>query len=100
MVYVAFVLMKHENGGIGIFTASFWNLTNETYLLFSSALTLFLQIIVSDNIASLVPGLKGKKLPDPKKASKCHEKAFGLSFVRNIFSEIRNTDPPRRFQVT
>ena len=51
----ALSFLKNENGGIGFFIASFWNLTNETHLLFSSYLWLFFQIIFSDSIFLLVP---------------------------------------------
>ena len=52
----------NENGRIAIFLAIFFNLTNETHLLFSSALIiffriyirLFFQVIFSENISSLV----------------------------------------------
>ena len=54
----SFYFLKNENGGIGIFFCEFLKFANETHLLFSSALELFLQITFSDNSSSfLVPGL-------------------------------------------
>ena len=43
---VVFIFLKNGSGGIGIFPSSFWNMTNETHLLFSSALWLFFQILL------------------------------------------------------
>ena len=70
-------------------------MTNGIYLLFSSALGLYLQIIFSDNISSLVPGtgLRGKKLLGLKKGKNISRKRLRIVVCSQyFFSEIRNTD--------